>query len=318
MERSGFFDADLVNEETGEYDREYVAEFFASYFAAFIGNGIYGDKSEELMVKEAVDTAMQVRALSGQGFIKGYWYENTTDFVMPIAIADGVLNRKDIIVLQLGTSERSICLKVKQGDFAVNPVAPTVRRDDDYFELELAEIYIPAGTVKIVDALITDKRTDEDVCGFVMGVIQQFDTTFIYNQVQADLRDFKNGEETDFDAWARAFKQGMLNWETAQKASFITWFNEMKDQLSEDAAGHLQNQITDIRDDLIGIPSTLNFNPDGSMTKLYDDGTVVTTTILENGNIETTTITSLWIYTVTTIFLETGSIRTNYEKEARL
>ena len=31
---------------------------------------------------------------------------------------------------------------------------------------------------------------------------------------------------------------------TEQQAAFTAWFNEMKDQLSEDAAGNLQNQIT--------------------------------------------------------------------------
>ena len=44
-EQSGFFNAHLID---GEYDRVYLAEHFAKYFASFIGNGIFGGKSNEL------------------------------------------------------------------------------------------------------------------------------------------------------------------------------------------------------------------------------------------------------------------------------
>ncbi len=38
MERSSFFNAELVDEK---YDRTYNAEDFARYFASFIGSGIF-------------------------------------------------------------------------------------------------------------------------------------------------------------------------------------------------------------------------------------------------------------------------------------
>ena len=49
-ERSGFFDAHL--REDGKYDRTYLADSFAKYFASFVGNGVYGGKSSELMVRQ--------------------------------------------------------------------------------------------------------------------------------------------------------------------------------------------------------------------------------------------------------------------------
>ena len=78
-EKSGFFDAHLVD---GEYDRIYLAESFAKYFASFIGNGIFGGKSNELMVQQKATADMSVRVLSGQAWINGYWYENTSKLTL--------------------------------------------------------------------------------------------------------------------------------------------------------------------------------------------------------------------------------------------
>ena len=116
-ERSGFFDAHLVN---GEYDRVYLAESFAKYFASFIGNGIFGGKSNELMVQQKPTADMSVRVLSGQAWINGYWYENDDELSLAVDVADGVLNRIDLIVLRWNNSERVIRLDVVKGTPASN------------------------------------------------------------------------------------------------------------------------------------------------------------------------------------------------------
>jgi hypothetical protein len=133
-EQSGFFDAHVVD---GEYDRVYLAESFAKYFASFIGNGIFA-KSSELIVRQKSAANMSVRVLAGQGWINGYWYENTDELSLAIDIADGVLNRIDIIVLRWNSAERVIRLAVKKGISATNPAAPAIQRDADIFELKLA------------------------------------------------------------------------------------------------------------------------------------------------------------------------------------
>lgn len=187
-ENSGFFDAHLVN---GEYDRVYLAESFAKYFASFIGNGIFGGKSNELMVKQKVTADMSVRVLSGQGWINGYWYENSDELSLAIDIADGVLNRIDIIVLRWDNSERVIRLAVKKGTSATSPSAPTIQRGADLYELKLAQVYIKAGATKITQADITDTRLNNEVCGFVHGVVDQFDTTEFGNQIDSFIENFE-------------------------------------------------------------------------------------------------------------------------------
>ncbi|MBQ0112139.1 MAG: hypothetical protein KBT03_03325 [Bacteroidales bacterium] len=277
MERCGFFDANLVGEE---YDRVYLAQEFAAYFASFIGNGVFANKSDELQVLAMPTPAMQVTVKGGQGWINGYWYENTDDLYLPIDVADGVLNRIDIVVLRLGFSERAMWVEVKKGSTAVNPVAPDIVRNADYYELKLAEIYVGAGAIRITQANITDTRMDQAVCGWVTGLVEQLDTTTLFNQFEAYFTEFKERYEADYDNWTAEQKAAYIQWladtkqdyndyvsETEQdyddwtgakkdeydgwydthialwQTEFETWFDNVKGQLSTDVAGRLQNQL---------------------------------------------------------------------------
>ena len=73
--------------------------------------------------------SMSIQGLRCQGWINGYWYENTDSMSLSVEVADGVLNRIDSIVLQLGFSERDMKLKIKKGILATNPVAPALVRN---------------------------------------------------------------------------------------------------------------------------------------------------------------------------------------------
>lgn len=195
-EQSGFFDAHLID---GEYDRVYLAESFAKYFASFIGNGIFGGKSSELIVRQKTTPDMSINVMPGQGWINGYWYENTDELSLAIDIADGVLNRIDLIVLRWNNSERVIRLAVKKGISATNASVPFIQRDADCYELKLAEIYVKAGTVSITQANITDTRLNNEVCGFVHGVVEQFDTTEFGKQIDSFIEQFKTSNEAKME-----------------------------------------------------------------------------------------------------------------------
>lgn len=266
MERCGFFDANLVGEE---YDRVYLAAQFAAYFASFIGNGVYAEHSNQLQVVAMPTPQMQVGVEKGQGWINGYWYENTDTMYLPIEVADGVLNRIDSIVLRLGFAERNMWLMVKKGTPAINPTAPEVTRTADYYDLQLATVSIPASSIRITQAQIQDTRMNQDVCGWVTGVVKQLDTTTLFNQFETYFQEFKENNQADYEEWTETQKQAWLSWVSGQETDFTdwtdeqkeeyetwyathinqwqsdfdTWFENIKDQLGEDAAGNLQNQI---------------------------------------------------------------------------
>lgn len=269
MERCGFFDANLVGEE---YDRVYLAAQFAAYFASFIGNGVYAEHSNQLQVVAMPTPQMQVSVEKGQGWINGYWYENTESISLAIDVADGVLNRVDSVVLRLGFSERNMWVAVKKGTPAISPSAPALTRNADYYELQLATIDVPASSIKITQAQITDTRMNQNVCGWVTGVVDQLDTTTLFNQ---------------FDAW---YDEHTTSWQE----QFNTWFATIQGQLSGDIATQLQSQIIVLNEKTDGyFECTTNFSSDGkTITQILENGEKLVTNF-----VDVNTIVQQWFNT---------------------
>ena len=220
MEKSSFF-----NSLSG--DRKYKAEDWAAYFASFIGNGVYanGDLAVSAVTPGQEDDEdadpMAVKVGAGKAWINGYFYVNTASLPLEIAVADGVLNRIDLVVLRWDLAARTITAQIKAGASASSPAAPALQRDADGYELCLAQVYVQAGATAITQADITDKRLDSALCGLVAGVVQQIDTsTFL----------------TQLEAWMEQYK------ETAQQ-DFESWFSDLESVLDENAAANLLNLI---------------------------------------------------------------------------
>jgi hypothetical protein len=219
-EECGFFNAEIG--ESGDYDRVYLAQTFAKYFASFIGNGVFVKYANKLQVISTDIPSMAVQVSSGQGFCNGYWYENTDTKRLTVEVADGLLSRKDIVVLRWGASERAMWVDIVKGEPSSAPKKPEIKRTQDYYDLQLAVIDIPAGALAINQENINDTRPDSSVCGWVSGVVDQIDTTNLFAQ-------FQN--------------------------AFDIWFEQMKGQLSTDAAGNLQTQIDNIMTFLPDVPN---------------------------------------------------------------
>lgn len=213
-EHYSFFDAQGVE---GSYDRTYSSADVAAYFASFIGNGVYANPANQLKVSPA-NGKMAVNVAVGKAWINGYFYE-LSDSAKELVIATGDANnpRIDKVVCSLNLSNRLIELKVIQGAASANPQAPAHSREDEVFDLVLAEVHVASGAVELSDEDITDKRPDNSVCGFVTGVVEQIDTTGLFSQYDAE---------------------------------FNTWFEGIQGILDEDTAGNLANQITAIQEEL--------------------------------------------------------------------
>lgn len=199
----GFFNAHMVGEE---YDRVYLAEQFAAYFASFIGNGVFGKSMQKLQVVGQSNPDMSVKVLSGEAWINGWWYRDKDSYTLQIQTADGMLPRKDIVVLRWGSYERDMWIEVITGVPASRPVKPSIRRDADYYDLQLAVINIPAGAINITQTNIQDTRLDTIVCGLVTGTVEQIDTTGLYNQFESYFQDFKDKNVVEWYQWFEQFR----------------------------------------------------------------------------------------------------------------
>lgn len=74
-------------------------------------------------------------------------------------------------------------------------------------------------------------------------MIGDLDTKTLYNQLQADLAEFKSGEEAVFSHWSETTQSSMNAWIVAEQADFHAWFMTIQDALGNDAAGNLLNMI---------------------------------------------------------------------------
>lgn len=239
---SGFFDA--VDQGGGNYDRVYDSSVFAHYFSLLIGNGVFPDPSTGMQVRASSSPDMHVSISPGSGWINGYYITVQEDFPedLTVATANPTLNRIDSVVMGLNLMDREVQLYIKSGAVSSNPVAPSLQRDTDLYELELAQIYVGAGVASILQENITDMRMDSSRCGIVSGTVEQIDTTGLFAQYD--------------DA-------------------FQHWFDTIKGQLSGDLATNLQQQIDSIKETIgtseiagvVKLYSALGTNTDGAMTQ---------------------------------------------------
>jgi hypothetical protein len=195
-----------VKNELGIPDRPYTEHDFAKYFSQFISNGVYPNPSNGLAV-ESLNNNMVVTVRRGSGYINGHGYVLQEDMPVNISPSNPAYNRKDNIVLQLNHIERWIKVIYKEGVANANPQPPELLRNDDIYELKLAEILVKSGTQVIKQADITSTKLNSDVCGIVHAVVDSVDTTEIFNQYENYLNQkieewnqTKAQQEQDFNA----------------------------------------------------------------------------------------------------------------------
>lgn len=249
-EQSFPFDSEIVN---GVPDRGYVSEIFRRYFGAFIGNGIFPNPSEQLQVFALSPEIMQIEIKTGMAFTEGAFYYNDDSLILPIADSDPVLNRIDAVVVQCDYLQRQVTCKVITGTPATNPVHYTPVRNADFFELLLAEVYVPFASIAVTQSNITDYRLNSDVCGIVTGVLQQIDTTTVFNQYYAkwkEVQDWVEENEATYDAWYTAFKNSADSQLSNQQDTFEefefnfnTWFNKVQTQILDARYFNFDNNI---------------------------------------------------------------------------
>ena len=162
MEKSGFF-----NSSGG--DRVYSATDFAAYFGKLVSNGIFYAAPTNLQVTPGSGMAVSVAA--GSAWINGYSYENTDALTLNLATASGVNPRIDRVVVRFSAVERRIYLATLTGTPSEVSVAPALTRSNDTFELGLADILVPKGSVTIPALNTTDTRLNTALCGLVNSLV---------------------------------------------------------------------------------------------------------------------------------------------------
>ncbi len=183
-------------EVDGKPDREYLADAFAEYFRAFISSGIFMKESTNLQVIANGD--MTVTLKPGRMIIDGYRYSNVSDILVSLSPADGIMNRIDRVSVTWSAEDRDIHYTLQKGIPAYRPAPPVCRRDAEYKDYVVADIYVAAGAISIRQADITDQRLNSTVCGLAFP-FYDLDTATLYDQLNDFYKEFVDKSNTSYD-----------------------------------------------------------------------------------------------------------------------
>lgn len=203
-------------------DRLYDADSFSEWLKKFFTTGVFnGDL--QVLAASGMDVTVQTGYANIEGKVR--FFDTATTFTL--APASGTYPRIDTIVVERNDTDREITVKYVQGTYSGNTPTPTAPvRAAGVYQIVLAQIYVAVGATEIAQGNITDTRANNTLCGWVVGTVDRVDVEQMTAQVQDEME---------------------------------TWFEGMKDQLSEDAAINLQNQINTINTEIAitEVPVTL-------------------------------------------------------------
>ena len=204
---SGFF-----NSLNG--DRTYNADQISSMFEGLIRDGIYESVGDAMIVRASSGLTVQVG--TGRALLNGKWVKNDAPVDVTLAAAHALLKRYTAIVLRLDISARTISIVQIDGTPASSPSKPSILRNESYFDLLLAYVYVGAGVTSITQANIEDMRANTTYCGWVTGIITQVDTSQLFLQWQTAYEEF--------------YTQ-MREWMDTEQSAFESWFSTLTDEL---------------------------------------------------------------------------------------
>lgn len=197
------------------HDRMYDADDFNSIFDGIITDGVFGNIGNRFQVTQT--GGMTVNIGTGKARLHQIFVENDANLLLTIPQSDVLLNRIDSIVVHVDktVNGRVGNIIVKKGVPSQNPVTPSLENDGQIYEMPIANIKVNANVSKI---------TASDI-QYMVGRNTTPLITAPMQTINVDL-----------------YVKNMEN-------QFKDWFAEMKEKLSQDAAGNLQNQITAIKNE---------------------------------------------------------------------
>jgi len=138
---------------------EYTQPQFAEVLEKLFDNGVFKDVDDELAVSENDPVSLSVIVASGEGWINGFWCQNTADLTKTLGAADPTNPRIDRIILRLDTTDDfEITCEVLEGTPAAEPSAPELTQTAATYEISLAQVAVAAEATSVSDENITDER----------------------------------------------------------------------------------------------------------------------------------------------------------------
>lgn len=296
-------------------DRKYDAVQMSSLFDGLILDGIFA----------SIGTAFAVRAGSGNTVNVGVgkaWFNRTwtyNDSILPLTAPDSDLlkDRIDAIVIHVDSTDavRKNEIKFITGDPGDDPSRPTLMRSERVNQYALCYINRAKSSTEIKDGDITNVIGTSET-PFITGLIQTINIDELLGKWEGQLDDFVEDKTAELKTWKSqtdayiadwieqtnkdlaSEKQLIDEWIASEENDFVAWFNRIKGQLSEDAAGNLQVQLDKEEIDRILLTGFVDgikeFSEDGlTITSTDSKGRTLTKTIASDMTTSTTVLKSV-------------------------
>lgn len=244
-------------------DRVYDAESFEYWLKKFFTTGVFSGDCQV-----TANDNMTVTAGAGYANVEGKVKFFADAQILQLETAGSTYPRIDTIVIERNDTDRDVTMKVVTGGYSSTPQPTAPVRSNGVYQLVIAQVMVEAGAVRISQSDITDTRLDNSVCGIVAQAVEHIETEQFYAQIQSDLAEFKNVREADILEWQSDFEANMQTYFAAQQSTFAAWFSQIQGQLTDDAAGKLQEQINAIKyfyvlENTLYVPNTSSSVSDG-------------------------------------------------------
>lgn len=215
------------------HDRVYDADDINSIFDGIITDGVFGNIGKRFAVTPG--SGMSVNVGTGKARFHQIFVENDANLVLQIPQSDVLLNRIDAVVIRVDRtmSGRTGNIVVLKGMPSQNPIAPTLSNDNQIWNMPIAYINVKANV----------------------------------NKVNSSDIQYLVGRNTTPLITAPMQTVNVESYVGKMEGQFSDWFSNLKDNLSTNAAGNLQNQINTIKPKVDAVNSALTFNGQNTTAK---------------------------------------------------
>lgn len=250
------------------HDRLYDAIQMSSIFDGIIRDGIFSTIGTSMTVT-APEDGLYVNVGPGRAWFNHTWTLNDTEYPVEAEEAEVVLDRIDAVILEVNSAAevRANSIKFLKGTPSSEPVKPTLTHNAEVNQYALAYVRIRAGQSTIFQSDVENAVGTEET-PFVTGLMQQVSIENLILQWEAEFNDhfetWRNINEAEFEVWSQEMQDEYNAWILNQVNTYQTWFagiqaeagddidevmawfQHMKDQISEDAAIRLQEEIDEL------------------------------------------------------------------------
>ena len=221
--------------------KEYDAVEVSRLFDGLITDGVYAHIGSKFAVspsKNSNDVTVdnQVVISTGRAWFNHTWNYLDAPFIFDAPAPETINKRIDALVIDINSETRhNEFLWVKGTPHATSPQKPTLINDGLRFQHPIAYVTRLGGTAKIEAQYIENAVGVDSLTPYVTGVLESVSVENLVSQMEASINAWMTGKKAEVNAWF-----------AEEQTDFDTWFNNIKGQLSEDAAGNLQNEIDSI------------------------------------------------------------------------